>query len=34
MAATQKNQKELDKAKKLNNVPVCEQYDRMISGML
>ncbi|KAM0551367.1 hypothetical protein ACHAPJ_008476 [Fusarium lateritium] len=34
MAAQEKNQAELEKASKLANVPHCEQYDRMISGML
>ncbi|KAM0419092.1 hypothetical protein ACHAPT_012031 [Fusarium lateritium] len=34
MAATEKSQVELEKAAKLANVPHCEQYDRMISGML
>ncbi|KAF5625606.1 galactoside o-acetyltransferase [Fusarium sp. NRRL 52700] len=30
----EKNQAELEKASKLANVPHCEQYERMISGML
>ncbi|KAF5599082.1 galactoside o-acetyltransferase [Fusarium pseudocircinatum] len=34
MAAQEKNQAELEKASKLANVPHCEQYERMISGML
>ena len=34
MAATQKDQGEIDKAKQLKNVPWCEQYERMISGMM
>ncbi|CEI39905.1 hypothetical protein FVEN_g2178 [Fusarium venenatum] len=34
MAAQEKNQVELEKASKLANVPHCEQYERMISGML
>ncbi|KAJ4317633.1 hypothetical protein N0V84_007232 [Fusarium piperis] len=34
MAATEKSATELKKASKLANVPHCEQYDRMISGML
>jgi hypothetical protein len=34
MAAHEKNQAELEKASKLANVPHCEQYERMISGML
>ncbi|KAF5666652.1 acetyltransferase [Fusarium heterosporum] len=34
MAAQEKDQLELEKAAKLANVPHCEQYERMISGML
>jgi hypothetical protein len=34
MAATSKNTQELDKAKNLNHVPWCEEYEKMISGML
>ncbi|CVK97586.1 related to E.coli galactoside O-acetyltransferase [Fusarium mangiferae] len=34
MAAQEKNQAELEKASRLANVPHCEQYERMISGML
>jgi len=34
MAAQEKNPVELEKASKLANVPRCEQYERMISGML
>lgn len=34
MAAQEKNPVELEKASKLANVPHCEQYERMISGML
>ncbi|KAF4959045.1 hypothetical protein FGADI_1923 [Fusarium gaditjirri] len=32
--AQEKNQAELEKASKLANIPHCEQYERMISGML
>jgi hypothetical protein len=34
MAATSKNTQELKKAKNLNHVPWCEEYEKMISGML
>ncbi|CBX94790.1 hypothetical protein IAQ61_009449 [Plenodomus lingam] len=34
MAATTKNEQELEKARKLNHVPWCEEYEKMISGML
>ena len=34
MAANEKNVQELEKAKKLNHVPWCEEYEKMISGML
>lgn len=34
MAAQEKNTHELEKAKKLNHVPWCEEYEKMISGML
>lgn len=34
MAATEKDHEAIEKAKKLNNIPWCEQYERMISGML
>lgn len=34
MAATEKNMLELEKAKKLNHVPWCDEYEKMISGML
>ncbi|KAL6712477.1 hypothetical protein ACN47E_000354 [Coniothyrium glycines] len=34
MAAQEKNMQELDKAKKLSHVPWCEEYEKMISGML
>ncbi|RBR19245.1 uncharacterized protein FIESC28_05710 [Fusarium coffeatum] len=34
MAAQEKNPVELEKASKLANIPHCEQYERMISGML
>ncbi|KAJ4171167.1 hypothetical protein NW754_007313 [Fusarium falciforme] len=34
MAATEKCPIELEKSSKLANVPHCEQYERMISGML
>jgi hypothetical protein len=30
----EKDQKQIDEAKKLHNIPWCEQYERMISGML
>lgn len=34
MAATTKNVQELEKARKLNHVPWCDEYEKMISGML
>jgi hypothetical protein len=34
MAAKEKNAVEIEKAKKLNHVPWCEEYEKMISGML
>ncbi|RMZ72190.1 galactoside O-acetyltransferase [Pyrenophora seminiperda CCB06] len=34
MAAQEKNTQEMEKAKKLNHVPWCEEYEKMISGML
>jgi len=34
MAATGKNTTEIEKAKQLSNVPWCEEYEKMISGML
>ena len=34
MAATQKNTHEIAKAKALNHVPWCDEYEKMISGML
>lgn len=34
MAATQKNTQEIEKAKAFNHVPWCEEYEKMISGML
>ncbi|KAF7564848.1 WbbJ, Acetyltransferase (isoleucine patch superfamily) [Pyrenophora tritici-repentis] len=34
MAAQEKNMQEIEKAKKLNHVPWCEEYEKMISGML
>ncbi|EAT92477.1 mannose-1-phosphate guanylyltransferase [Parastagonospora nodorum] len=34
MAATTKNTAEIEKAKKLDHVPWCEEYEKMISGML
>ena len=34
MAATQKNGAEIEKALALNHVPWCEEYEKMISGML
>jgi hypothetical protein len=34
MASTEKNAVELAKAQKLNHVPWCEEYEKMISGML
>jgi len=34
MASTEKNQRLIEIAKGLDNVPWCDQYERMISGML
>jgi hypothetical protein len=34
MAAQEKNTQEVEKAKKLNHVPWCDEYEKMISGML
>jgi acetyltransferase-like isoleucine patch superfamily enzyme len=34
MAATQKNEEQLTIARTMTNIPWCEQYERMISGML
>ncbi|TKX21363.1 maltose acetyltransferase [Elsinoe australis] len=34
MAATHKNPDELGKARELNHIPWCEEYEKMISGML
>ena len=34
MAAQVKNVQELEKARKLNHIPWCEEYEKMISGML
>lgn len=34
MAAHQKNQEILDLAKPLRNIPWCEEYEKMISGMM
>jgi hypothetical protein len=34
MASKEKNANELAKAKELNHVPWCEEYEKMISGML
>ncbi|CAN9263965.1 unnamed protein product [Alternaria alternata] len=34
MASTEKNTQEIETAKKLNHVPWCEEYEKMISGML
>lgn len=34
MAKQEKNQGLIDLAKNLNNVPWCEDYEKMISGML
>jgi hypothetical protein len=34
MASQEKNDHEIAKAKKLNHVPWCEEYEKMISGML
>ncbi|KAF2857340.1 trimeric LpxA-like protein [Piedraia hortae CBS 480.64] len=34
MAATQKDKSQLSLARQLSNIPWCEQYERMISGML
>ncbi|KAK5076992.1 hypothetical protein LTS08_007547 [Lithohypha guttulata] len=34
MAATEKDQSAIEKAKQLNNIPWCDEYEKMISGML
>lgn len=34
MAAQQKDEEQIALARKLNHVPWCEEYERMISGML
>ena len=34
MAAIRKNIQEIEKARALNHVPWCEEYEKMISGML
>ncbi|PNS14933.1 hypothetical protein CAC42_2162 [Sphaceloma murrayae] len=34
MAAAHKDPKQIEQAKKLNHVPWCEEYEKMISGML
>ena len=34
MANTQKDDKAIEVARGLDNIPWCEQYERMISGML
>jgi hypothetical protein len=34
MASTEKNHSIIEVAKTLNNVPWCEDYERMVSGML
>jgi hypothetical protein len=34
MAAQEKNMQEVEKAKKLSHVPWCDEYEKMISGML
>lgn len=34
MASTEKDQKAIEQAKKLRNIPWCEEYEKMISGML
>lgn len=34
MARTEKDDVQLTLARKLNGVPWCEQYERMVSGML
>jgi len=34
MAAKQKNEEQIVLARKLNHVPWCEEYEKMISGML
>ncbi|CAN9314285.1 unnamed protein product [Alternaria alternata] len=34
MASKEKNTQEIETAKKLNHVPWCEEYEKMISGML
>jgi len=34
MASKEKNALEIAKANKLNHIPWCEEYEKMISGML
>ena len=34
MASPQKDEKTIEVAKGLENIPWCDQYERMISGML
>lgn len=34
MAAHQKSQEIIDLAKSLRNIPWCEEYEKMISGMM
>jgi hypothetical protein len=34
MAAKEKNTQEIEQAKQLNHVPWCEEFEKMISGML
>jgi len=34
MASKTKNQELIEAAKSINNVPWCEDYEKMISGML
>jgi hypothetical protein len=34
MAAATKNTQEIEKARNLSHVPWCEEYEKMISGML
>lgn len=34
MAAKEKNGQEIEKAMKLEHVPWCDEYEKMISGML
>ena len=34
MAATEKSPVELEKSTRLSHIPSCDQYEKMISGML